>query len=106
MSKLSYEVALAITASMYKWRRIAEAPHLVENSDCDDCALCQMFVEGDCYGCPLYTAIDQCIRNDLYHMASDDAYSMRKAGRYSIEPDRIYAFYDLLCSLLDQPIWD
>lgn len=101
-----YEVALAVNASMYKWRRIAEAPHLVENKSCDDCALCQMFVDGDCYGCPIYIAIDSCSRNDIYYMANRDAHCMNVAGDYYLEPDRIYTFYDLLCSLLDQPIWE
>ncbi len=101
-----YEVALAINASMYKWRRIAEAPHLVENSGCDDCTLCQMFFEGDCYGCPLYIAIDSCYRNDIYIMANTDSHYMSVTGEYCLEPDKIYAFYDFLCSLLDQPVWD
>lgn len=102
-----YDVALAINASMYKWRRIAEAPHLVQNGEAGDCALCQMFLADDCNGCPLYAANNACGNNDMYHTAYEAAEMIYYDDEYTHDPhDNIYAFYDLLCSLLDQPIWD
>lgn len=112
---LDYPTALAVNASIHKWRMLIENPMFYERlDDIGSCALCQKFLapEGDyddeCFDCPVALAVgDNHCGLTPYSPAT---WALDKINNGVAAKGDVIAYvleeFDFLCSLLDQPIRD